>query len=378
VFITQQRRTLGKRFHILFALLLSSCQSAADKPVPEVRPYLATDQVSEDPDDPAVWISAGDPARSLLICTNKTPAPGGALVVFGIDGKTRQTIAGLDRPNNVDVEYGLPLGGTPVDIAVVTERLQRRLRVFRIAPDGSGITDVSSGGGIPVFEGQDGENGAPMGVALYRRPSDTAIFAVVGRKTGPSTGYLWQYRLEDDGNGTVKGTKVREFGNYSGGSEIEAIAVDDVLGYVYYADEGDGIHKWYADPDHPQAGTELAHFGREGFQSDREGIAIYSLADGTGYILCTDQIEGNSQYRIFRREGAPGNPHDHSELLKVVRGGADSTDGLEVVSATAGTAFPDGLMIAMNSRGKNFLVYRWQDVAASGEPKLKSSSTASP
>jgi 3-phytase len=358
----------------LFILLLAACQSVSDKPVAEIRPFLATEQVSEDPDDPAVWIDPVDPARSLFICTNKIPAPSGALVVFGLDGRTRQTIAGLDRPNNVDVEYGLPLGGMPVDIAVVTERLQRRLRVFRIAPDGSSLADVSSGGGIPVFEGQEGENGAPMGIALYRRQSDGAVFAVVGRKTGPKTGYLWQYRLEDNGTGMVRGTKVREFGHFSGASEIEAIAVDDALGYVYYADEGDGIHKWHADPAHPQAGEELAHFGKDGFQSDREGIAIYALADGTGYLLCTDQIEGNSQYRIFRREGASGSPHDHSELLKVVRGGADSTDGLEAVSASAGPSFPDGLMIAMNSGGRNFLIYRWQDIAGIGEPKLKSSS----
>jgi 3-phytase len=346
----------------LFLLLSFAACQTADKSVPEIRPWIATEQVSEDPDDPAVWVNAADPSRSLLICTNKVPAPGGALVVFGLDGKTRQTVANLDRPNNVDVEYGLPLGGIPTDIAVVTERLQRRLKVYRIAADGSILTDISSGGGIPVFEGQEGENGAPMGIALYRRPSDGAIFAIVGRKTGPRTGYLWQYRLDDDGAGKVKGTKLREFGHFSGTSEIEAIAVDDALGYVYYADEGDGIHKWHADPDQPEAGRELAHFGKEGFRQDREGIAIYALSNGTGYIICTDQIEGDSQYRFYRREGAPGNPHDHSELVKVVRGGADSTDGIEVTSAALGPSFPNGLLIAMNSRPRNFLIYRWQDI----------------
>ena len=363
---------MKKSVLMAFSLLFASCQTQPAGPVFDIRPAVSTDQVSEDPDDPSVWIHPSDPGRSLLICTNKVPAPGGAIVVFGLDGKTRQTIGNLDRPNNVDVEYGLPLHGTPTDIAVATERLKRRLRVFRIASDGSKLDDVSSGGGIPVFEGQADESGAPMGIALYRRPADGAIFAVVGRKTGPAAGYLWQYRLEDDGTGLVKGTKVREFGRFSGTGEIEAIAVDDALGYVYYADEGDGIHKWHADPDHPEAGRELAHFGRDGFQADREGIGIYALPDGTGYILCTDQIEGNSQYRIFRREGAPGNPHDHGELIKAVRGGADATDGIEVVSAPLGPSFPKGLLIAMNSGPRNFLVFRWEDVAAAGEPKLKS------
>jgi 3-phytase len=358
----------------LLALAWTACQPAPTAKVEvqaddvSIRAAVATDAVSEDPDDPAVWINSADPAQSLILGTNKVPAPGGALVVFGLDGKTLQTIAGIDRPNNVDVEYGLPLGGKPTDIAVLTERLKQRLRVFSVTA--TGITDLVPGG-IPVFEGQSGEAAAPMGIALFKRPRDGAIFAIVGRKTGPRQGYLWQYRLQDEGAGKVKASKVREFGVFSGEGEIEAIAVDDALGYVYYADEGDGIHKWHADPDHPDAARELTHFGRTGFQSDREGIAIYGRSDGTGYILCTDQVEGNSRYLVFRREGAAGNPHDHSQVLKAVRGGADSTDGLEVVSAPLGPAFPHGLMVAMNAGPRNFLLYRWESVAEAGAIKLK-------
>jgi 3-phytase len=325
----------------------------------ELTQVTATEPVGEDADDPAIWIHPSDPARSLILGTDKTAAPAGGLFVFGLDGKIRQKVTGLDRPNNVDVEYGLALGGEPTDIAVLTERLQRRLRVFRIAPDGSGVSDVSSGGGPRVFEGQEGEQAAPMGIALYRRPRDGAIFAIVGRKTGPREGYLWQYRLWDDGAGKVRAAKVREFGRFSGAGEIEAIAVDDTLGYVYYADEGDGIHKWRADPDHPEAGRELAHFGADGFKADREGIAIYDRPDGTGYIVCTDQLDGKSEYRVFRREGGPGGPHDHSQLVAVLRGGADSTDGIEITSAALGPRFPGGMLVAMNSGARNFLLFQF-------------------
>ena len=74
----------------------------------------------------------------------------------------------------------------------------------------------------------------------------------------------------------MKATFVRYFGAFSGTGEIEAVAVDDALGYVYYADEGNGIRKYHADPDHRDAASELAHFGRTGFRADREGIAIYA------------------------------------------------------------------------------------------------------
>jgi 3-phytase len=328
-----------------------------------VKPLLATDPVTDDPDDPAIWVNASDGGRSLVVGTNKVAAPSGALVVFGLDGKTRQVIAGLDRPNNVDVEYGLALGSQQVDVAVVTERLRRRLRVFRIAPDGSALTDISSLDQLGVFKDRPGEAGEPMGIGLFRRPRDGAVFAIVSSKAGPREGYLQQYRLEDNGAGRVKATWVRTFGRWSGTNEIEAIAVDDALGYVYYADEGDGIHKYFADPDHADAARELAHFGTTGFAADREGIAIYEAGPATGYLVCTDQIDGNSQYRVFRREGAPGNPHDHSELVKVFAGGADACDGIEIASGSL-PGFDGGLMVAMNSSPRNFLLYRWSDVAA--------------
>jgi 3-phytase len=140
---------------------------------------------------------------------------------------------------------------------------------------------------------------------------------------------------------------------------------------VYYADEGDGIHKYAADTDAPSAAQELAHFGQTEFRADREGIAIYAREDGGGYIISTDQIQGNSEYHIFRREGEPGRPHDHSSTLKIVRGGADSTDGLEITSRPLGPSFPSGIMVAMNSAGRNYLVYRWEDVAMAGPVKLR-------
>ena len=359
------------RFAIAGLSWAVACLLLLGNTVVTIQPKLATDPVSKDPDDPAIWVHRGDPNRSLILGTNKTPAPDGALLVFGLDGKIRQTISGIDRPNNVDVEYGLKLQGKPTDIAVLTERLQKRLRVFAIAADGSRLEDLSTQG-LPVFAGQTGEQAAPMGVALYRRPKDGAIFAIVGRKDGPKSGYLWQYRLEDDGSGKVKARKIREFGQFSGSGEIEAIAIDDELGYVYYADEGNGIHKWHADPDHPEAARELAHFGKEGFRGDREGIGLYTLKGGKGYIVCTDQLSGNSEYHVYRREGEPGKPHDHSVLINVFRGGADSTDGIEISSAALGRQFPNGLMVAMNSRGRNFLIFNWEDIARTAEPKLQS------
>jgi 3-phytase len=339
----------------------------------EIEAEYGTAQLSNDPDDPAIWVHPDDPARSLILGTMKVAAPAGAIVAFGMDGQIRQVISGIDRPNNIDVEYGLQLGGRRIDVAVATERLARRLRVFRINPADGHLIDL---GGVPVLEGQAGEAGAPMGVALYRRPRDGAIFAIVSPKEGPRQGYLWQYQLTDAGGGRPGLRFVRRFGDFSATTlreenEIESVAVDDGLGYVYYSDEADGIHKWHADPDHPDAGRELAHFARGGFRGDREGIAIYALPDGTGYIVGTDQLDEDSEYHVYAREGAPGNPHDHSREIAVLRGGADATDGIDISSSPLGPGLPSGVLVAMNSESRNFLVFRWQDLAGAVKPPLR-------
>jgi alkaline phosphatase/myo-inositol-hexaphosphate 3-phosphohydrolase len=317
-----------------------------------VQPVVVTQPVPFDSDDPAIWVHPVDPAKSLIVATDKND-PGG-LYVFDLNGKIieEKTVSGLQRPNNVDIEYGLSLGGKKVDIAVTTERISHKLRIYSL-PD---MTPVD-GGGIEVFIGETGiEYRSLMGISLYKRPSDGAIFAIVGRKNGPVDGYLWQYLLEDGGNGEVTATLVRKFGRYSGEGEIEAIAVDDELGYIYYSDEAAGIRKYYADP---EAGDEeLALFGTEGFTEDREGISILHTSEKEGFILVSDQQAG--AFNVYRREGAPGYPHHH-ELIKKVHVMAVESDGSEASQVAFNQTFRHGLFVAM-SDDRTFHFYRVEDI----------------
>lgn len=320
-----------------------------------VKPIVVTEMVKHDTDDPAIWLHPTDPSQSLIIGTDKDAD--GALYVFDLNGKIieERTVRNLQRPNNVDVEYGLMLKGIPTDIAVATERLANKLRVYSL-PDMQAVDN----GGIEVFEGETQR--APMGIALYKRPSDGAVFAIVGRKEGPTDGsYLWEYLLEDDGQGNVQGTKVREFGFWSGKKEIEAVAVDDVLGYVYYSDETVGVRKYLADPDAESAGVELALFGTEGFAGDHEGISIYPVNDGTGYIIVSDQQA--NEFHVFTREGESDNPHEH-RLVKVVKVSTMESDGSDVTNVVLNDTFPQGLFVAMSS-DRTFQYYAWSDIAGS-------------
>jgi 3-phytase len=365
--VVQGRPVFAAGLAVIFCAV-AACRGGDAAPPPgqdavriaTVTPARATTALAHDPDDPAIWVHPTVPERSLVLGTVKVAAPDGAVAVFGLDGALRQLVTGIDRPNNIDVEYGFAFGGRAIDIAVVTERYQRRLRVFSIAADGSGISDL---GAVPVLERQTGEAGAPMGIALYRRSRDGAVFAIVAPKTGPADGYLWQYKLHDAGGGRLAAVFVRRFGRFSGAGEIEAVAVDDEAGHVYYADEGNGLHKWPADPDRADASTELAHFARDGFVGDREGIAIYAGAGGGGYIVATDQLPGNSRYHLYRR-AAEGDQAADRTVVRVFAGGADSTDGIDVTSRDLGPDFPGGLFVAMNSSARNFLFYRWTDIQA--------------
>jgi len=314
-----------------------------------LKPKIVTQPAPSDTDDPAIWVNEADPERSLILGTDKFED--GALLVYDLQGKLieEKTIRGLKRPNNVDIRE-IEIGDNEFSIAVVTERLTNKLRIFSV-PDMKAVDN----GGIEVFEGESERD--PMGIALYKRESDDAVFAIVGRKTGPTGSYLWQYRLEDDGKGNIKATKVRAFGNYSGKKEIESIAVDDELGYVYYSDEGAGVRKYYADPE--KGNDELAFFATTGFAGDHEGISIYKLDINTGYILVSDQQA--NKFHIFTREGTAGNPHDHKEI-KVVDVSALESDGSEVSNASFGSIFPLGLFVVM-STDKTFHYYDWADIA---------------
>ncbi|MGH7944547.1 MAG: phytase [Opitutaceae bacterium] len=339
---------------VLLLVAPTFAQAASATPAANaIKPRVITEPTKHDSDDPAIWINRSNPAQSLILGTDKNVD--GALYVFGLDGKIHadKVVRGLVRPNNVDVAYGVMLAGKLADIAVVTERYANRLRVYRL-PDMAPV----DGGGVPVFSGELARD--CMGIALYNRASDGAVFAIVSRSDyqAPGQGYLHQYRLVDDGAGTLRGVFTRSFGEWSGKKEIEAIAVDSEPGHVYYSDEGYGVRKYHADPAADDADEQLGVFGLDGFAEDREGISIYRTGRDTGYILVSDQQR--NAFRVFRREGTPANPHEHA-FVKSIAVSTLSSDGSDMTNVALPN-FPSGLFVAMSEK-KLFHYYSWDDIA---------------
>ncbi len=325
---------------------VSDSTSEAVKSTPDelvakvIIPNVVTERTLNDTDDPAIWINHQDPEQSIVFGTDKET--NGAIYAFGLDGKIieEKTIRGIRRPNNVDIEYGFKLNdSTEVDIMVFTEREKQQIRVFSV-PDMVPLDQ----GGFKVFDGDTiAEHNLPMGLALYKSPLNGKMYAIVGRKSGPKENYLHQYELIPEGIG-IKSTLARTFGTFSEVKEIEAIAVDDEKGFVYYSDEGVCIKKYYAEPD--SANTELACFGGEFFGEDIEGIAITNNGDGTGCLIVSDQQRG--QFNLFDRQD--------NTFIKSVALNTIETDGCEVVTNSLGEKFPNGLFVAMND-DKNFFFY---------------------
>ncbi len=357
---------------LLLVCALSGAGFAAPgktEPAPgAIKPRIVTEPVKHDTDDPAIWINRANPAESLVVGTDKHVD--GALYVWGLDGKIHhdKVVRGLVRPNNVDIAYGVMLGGRKIDIAVVTERYAHRLRVYRL-PDMAPVDN----GGIPVFQGERARD--CMGIALYTRASDGAVFAIVSRSDylAPKQGYLHQYRLVDDGNGVLRGVFARSFGDWSGTKEIEAIAVDNELGYVYYADENHSIRKYRADPAAKDSDEQVAVIGLDGFTEDREGISIYKSGPGTGYILVSNQQDNS--FNVYPREGTAADPHSHPLLRKIDVSTIES-DGSDVTNVEL-PGFPGGLFVAM-SNGKVFHYYAWEDIAGDRLRKVSNGALPNP
>lgn len=345
---------------ICAACLIAIC-SGNETSVPVAR---FSDPVYSEAEDSAIWVNRANPARSLVIATDKAASPHGAIAAYSLDGKKLKSVGPFDRLSSVDIAYGVRWGGRKVDIAVCTDQTYGVVRLFVITSSPGVIFEITSMRDSVVFEEPDaagrpaGTLGPasmqPTGIAVYSRPRDGATFLIVSRRNGPREGYLRQYRLTRADTGVLHFVKVREFGRFSGSGEIKTVAVDNELGYVYYADDGAGIRKYAADPDAPHADRELALFGKKDFAGHPKGIAIWKRQDGTGYIVCTDQIAGASRFHLYRREGTWRRPHNHNKVVRTVNTALDFTEGIDITSTPLGPLFPHGLFVATNRKDRNF------------------------
>src|SRR3546814_947188 len=108
-------------------------------------------------DDPAIWIDPADPARSVVIGTQKKSG----LYVYGLDGQMIQYLPD-GRMNNVDLRDAFRLGGRDVTLVAASNRPTKGLSIYTLDPATSRLTDVAAG--LPATGFDD-----PYGLCLYRK-----------------------------------------------------------------------------------------------------------------------------------------------------------------------------------------------------------------
>ena len=151
---------------------------------------------------------------------------------------------------------------------------------------------------------------------------------------------------------------------FSVGSKTEGCAADDELGYLYIAEEQIGIWKFGAEPDAGEQRTLVAKVGDHGLTAQVEGLTMYYVSGGKGYLIASSQ--GNHTFKVYTREG------DNRLVLTIdpKAGKIDDvshTDGIAVTNCPTSKLFPKGVFVAQdgtNSGGnQNFKLYAWEDIA---------------
>ncbi|HET9231654.1 MAG TPA: phytase, partial [Vitreimonas sp.] len=319
-----------------------------------VHPTVETTPVETDgdsADDPAIWVDRANPSRSVIIGTQKQSG----LYVYDLQGRVLQFLPD-GRMNNVDLRDNFSLGGRNVSLVTASNRTDDGISIYRV--DGAARQLVNVADGLQPTGFVD-----PYGLCMYRSAQSGRTYVFVTDSNGP----VRQWELVDAGNGRVRANRVRDI---PFATQTEGCVADDETGVLYVAEEDMGLWRVGAEPDAPATPVSVVTVeGNDALKDDLEGIGLYDLGGGRGYLVLSSQ--GNNTYAIFRREGNNEYIGSFAALADPARGidGISETDGLDVTSANLGGAFAGGLFVAQDGRNiappeyQNFKLVPWSAIA---------------
>jgi 3-phytase len=336
------------------ALLMTGCaatqptweQVAARAPAPTVTASgetVAVATVNADAaDDPAIWRNPADPARSLIVGTDKRAG----LNVYALDGSQRHFID-AGRVNNVDVIDAAIAGRSTVLVAASdrNDPLQAKIALFTLDPATARLTAL---GTVAA--------GAGEGYGLCLAPRGQAVDAFMVLKDGTIHQVALDLAAAQPTGRIVRTMKLA--------TQSEGCVVDPRTRRLYVAEEDVGLWRFDADPAGPTTPVQVAAVGDGTLVADVEGVALAPEGAAGGWLLVSSQ--GDNAYALFdlaterfagRFRIAPG------------RFGATSeTDGIAVATGAFGPDYPDGLFVAQDGdnlpRAQNFKLVSWAVIAA--------------
>lgn len=337
--------------HLLIILtavaVLGGCSRQASI-VPATVETPPVNEAQDAADDPAIWVASDDPARSVVIATQKQ----GGIYIYDLNGAIVQDLPG-GEPNNVDLRdgFGWPEGASP--IVGASDRTDNSLVFWRFDPitrqlDASPRARIATGF-AEVY-----------GFCLGRMGEDYVAVA-----TNKETGEVGVWRLALGADGAVSGERIVTF---TLGSIAEGCVVDDDTGVYYVAQELEGI--WRADLSDAD-GSERRSIDTVGgggnLVADVEGLTIWRGADGGGYLIAS--VQGTSRFAVYNR--GDNAYRGAFQIGASADGGVDAvsgTDGIDVVSAPLSADFPQGMFVVQDDENtnpngfQNFKYVSWADV----------------
>ncbi|MEH6790674.1 phytase [Parasphingorhabdus sp.] len=292
-------------------------------------------------DDPAIWRNPDDPAKSLVIGTDKRAG----LYVFDMDG-AKKSFLPEGELNNVDLR--------------------------EVMIDGRKIVLV----GASI---RNDLNNAHIG--LYALDTDRAELKPLG-KFPAGAGEAYGFCFGQDSGGEVfaymigKAGDVRELKlSFAGGvpnavitrehkltTQPEGCVVDDRTGRLFVGEENAAIWLYDLNGDAlvPQRFANVN--GRE-LVADVEGLALAPQGENAGYLVASSQ--GDNAYVLY--DLVTGAYVNRFRLVDGVVDGTSETDGIEVILGDFGPRYPDGLMVVQDGdngdQTQNFKYVSWRDVA---------------
>ncbi|WP_443078291.1 phytase [Streptomyces sp. SP17KL33] len=348
-----------------------------------------------DADDPAIWRNPADPDRSLVVATAKE----GGLRVYDLDARLVQSLAAPKPPtqddapgryNNVDLVTGLRTSAGRADVAVVSDRGNDRLRIYRIDParPNGPLTDITDPAAAPVFSADQTEindQRTAYGLATWTDRATGRSYALVSQRertrltllellpaAGGTVGYRKirtldlpaSFRLPD-------GTRWSPCGEPGELPQVEGMVVDPATGTLYAGQEDIGIWRLRADltgkpvlvdrtreygvPGTYDEETEECvpgadpGYGGKRLSADVEGLTIYQEPDGDGYLLASSQ--GDDTFALYDREVNEGNEYEGGFRVGAASDtldGVEECDGAAVLNAPLGRRYPRGLLVVQD------------------------------
>lgn len=334
---------IGVVLALINVLLLSLALFANTHVIIPLFAELSTPPEGHGTMDSIALYFASDPNQSIVFVTDKdesfvemhSPV---TKQYLGRIGGAGSAAGKLLYPNGVGVAYGVQTGSGKKDLLFIVERDNHRVSIFSL-PDKKFLAHFGAS-----------ELKQPYGIAFYWKGNELQAW-ITETDTSPDRAYV--YRILADG-ASVKG--VLDF-SFETAGYLESIVIDPISQRALICDEGDGHDVMVYD----LQGKLVTRFGKGLFVDEPEGIVIYDLGNGEGYIIVSDQNASPTEYEVFDRKTYRSLGH--------FSGPTTTTDGI-VLTQAALPNLAKGSFYAMHSDDVVH-IYDWAEIAKALNLKTK-------